>query len=131
MRITTRDAAAPYADTTVDLAKYNPSSALPVVKSSDATAAPIHTSHQAISVSGRYLKIIASSSAITPNERRELTYSSKKTCHGSRDAMKFPEAPSAALATSDTSRRKPRQRTRLNDKTRSRVMPKRILSDLC
>ena len=29
---------------------------------------------QAISVSGRYLKIIASSSAITPNERRKLTY---------------------------------------------------------
>ena len=126
----TRDAAAPYADAMMGLARYNSISALPVVKSSDATAAPIHTSLQAISVSGRYLKIIASSSTITPNERRELTYSNKKTCHGSRGAMKFPTAPSAALTTSDTSRRKPRQRTRLNDKTRSRITPKRILSDL-
>src|ERR1019366_1032080 len=97
----TRDEAAPYAEATVDLARYNPISALPVVKSSDATAAPIHTSPQAISVSGRYLKIIARSSAITPNERRKLTDSNKNTDVGRRGPMKFPTAPSAALTTSD------------------------------
>src|ERR1035441_5985477 len=126
----TRDEAAPDAEATVDLARYNPISALPLVKSSDATAAPIHTSVQAISASGRYLKIIARSSAITPNERIKLTVSNRNTGQGSSGAMKFPTAPSAALTTSDTSNRKPRPRTRPNDKKRSRIARNQILSDL-
>src|ERR1039458_8990243 len=126
----TRDDAAPYADATVDLARYNPISALPVVKSRDATAAPIHTSLQAIPASGRYLKIIARSSAITPNDRRKLTDSNKNTGQGSSGAMKFPTAPSAALTTSDTSNRKPNPRTRLNDKKRCRITSNQTLSDL-
>src|SRR5271157_1853635 len=117
----TRDDAAPYAEATVDLARYKPISALPVVKSNDATAAPTHTSLQVTSASGRYLKIIARSSAITPNERRKFTDSNKNTGQGSRGPMKFPTAPSAALTTSDTRSRKPRPRTKPNDRKRSRM----------
>src|SRR5579863_1647431 len=125
----TREAAAPYAETTVGRVRYSASSALPVVRNSDATAAPIHTSLQATSVSGRYLKIIPSSSVIAQNETRTLT-DSRKMGPGSRSPMELPAACSAALPTSDTSNRKPVAKTRPNDKKRSRITPSQTLPDL-
>lgn len=122
--------AAPYADAMVDLPGYKPVSILPIVKSSDVTAAPIHTSLQAISVSGRTLKIMANSSVMAPAERRQLTDSNKNAGAGSRCPVNFPMAASAALKASDTRNRKPVLSTRPNDKKRFLSVHTQILSDL-
>src|SRR5436190_18013963 len=126
----TSEAAAPYAEATVDLPRYTPINTLPIVKSNDATVAPIQTSLQAIFVAGRNLKIIARSRVITPNDRRAVADSSKATGPGSRCPTNLAAAPSAALITSDTMSRKPVPRTRAKEKNRLRIALTHTLSDL-
>jgi hypothetical protein len=90
------------------------------MKSRAVTAAPTHTSRQAIWASGSTLNIAANRSVTTRNESARLnTYSTAvETPPGTSPPNESPNADSAAVRASDTSRRKAIPRIMPNEKTR-------------
>jgi hypothetical protein len=92
---------------------------LPAVKSTDVARAPNHTSRQATCTSGRNLKIIAKSSAITAREPSTFTTWSATGDVSNGPPAQSPSAETAALTTSETISRNPMPNTIATDRRRS------------
>ena len=82
------------------------------------TAAPSQTSFQAILISGKNLKIMANKSVITRKETIKLISPSQKSAIGQRLLIYSPRALTAALRTSEASKRNPMPSTIVKDRMR-------------
>ena len=90
-----------------------------MVKSNEVTAAPSHTSRQAMRTSGRSLNVMANSAVITAKEITKFTASSAAAGAGSSWPKYVPTATSQALSASETSSRNPIPTTMAKDRNRS------------
>src|SRR6188768_1088735 len=98
----TTDPAAPNADSGAACVRYTPIRYLPRVNRPAVTRAPNHTSFQAISASGRYLKIRANRTVMTRNVTAKLATNSRVGTPGISPAMYFPAAWRAVVTTRET-----------------------------
>lgn len=115
--------AAPYEEAIALVPRYHPISDLPIVKSTDVTAAPKRTSRQDSARSGRILKIAPKSRATRTNETIVFSIESTNPPNGSLEVMTSPKAEIAALAANETRSKKPKDATnpRLAIRVRARL----------
>src|SRR6202790_2868082 len=93
-------------------------SALPTVKRSDVSAAPIRTTRHGIVVSGMNLKMSANRIVIMPKEKTKFIDSKRMTDVGSKLLTNLSAADRAAVTTNEVSNRNPVARTRPSEKNR-------------
>src|SRR5215813_3959665 len=95
---------------------------LPIANSTAVAAAPSQTSLQAISTSGRILKIVANSIVVPAKETEKSTNGQTVAVNGSRSLKYALAAARNVLTTSDESSRTPIESTRKNESNRVRRM---------
>src|SRR5688500_4228395 len=112
--------AVPYVELTLENDRYRLSPNLPATNRADVTAAPTHTSRQAISASGTNLSSAANTSVITTKETARLAVSriSADIPPGAYASISAPNVVSSQLITSDASSRNTIPMSMANDRSR-------------
>src|SRR5579859_398334 len=125
-----KEPAAPKAKTMLDLPMYEPITTFPIVKKSAVRTAAAHTSAHATWVSGRSLNIMASKSAVIPNDSNVPESGERKEETGIRPDTNFVTAASPALEANDTISKNTAPNTRTKDSNRFLSCPAKRLPDL-